>query len=287
MENKLKSRDVFYGIVAIATLIVAIIGATLAYFSITANSAEGVVNATAATVSINYFDGQQVTAQADELIPATLTVVQKAYAKALESADADGVIEEDDTNVCIDDNDKQVCSIYRFSINSDTQRTVTAKLNNEHNEFTYLSYAIYDVNNKVWLTLQGEGDEAVSSRPISKCDNTNYIEETPAEGEEKQLDKSDDCYSLNEFNEKVYTNPEPGTVGSAVNSIFGLTLTGEGQPAFTTKLVSAVPQVYDIVLFIKENDGNQNIDQGANYRGTIVVEVTDSGSTGHITGKMD
>lgn len=287
MENKLKSRDVFYGIIAIATLIVAIIGATLAYFSITANSAEGVVNATAATVSITYFDGQQVTAQADELIPATLDVVQKAYAEALKSADSDGKIEEDDKNVCIDSNDKQVCSIYRFSINSDTQRTVTAKLNNEHNEFTYLSYAIYDVSNSTWLTLQGTGTEAVLSRPINKCDNTNYVEEAPAEGEEKQLDKTDDCYAVNEFNEKIYTNPEPGVLNSAVNSIFGLTTDAEDKPAFTTKLVSAVPQVYDVVLFIKENDGNQNIDQGANYRGTIVVEVTDSGSTGHITGKMD
>ena len=43
--NDSKSRDIFYGVVAIATLIVAVIGATLAYFSITANSAEGAVNA--------------------------------------------------------------------------------------------------------------------------------------------------------------------------------------------------------------------------------------------------
>jgi len=41
-----KSRDIFYGIVAVATLIVALIGATLAYFSISTSSNEGVVNAT-------------------------------------------------------------------------------------------------------------------------------------------------------------------------------------------------------------------------------------------------
>ena len=66
-----KSRDIFYGVVAVATLIVALVGATLAYFSISANSSEGAVNATAAVVSIEYNDGQQVSAQADELIPAT------------------------------------------------------------------------------------------------------------------------------------------------------------------------------------------------------------------------
>ena len=63
-----RKRDIFYGVVAIATLIVAIVGATLAYFSITASSSEGAVNAKAATVSISYDDGKQVSAAADKLI---------------------------------------------------------------------------------------------------------------------------------------------------------------------------------------------------------------------------
>ena len=70
MKNDTKGRDIFFGVVALATLIVAIIGATLAYFSITASSNEGAINATAAVVSIEYNDGQLVTAQADKLIPA-------------------------------------------------------------------------------------------------------------------------------------------------------------------------------------------------------------------------
>ena len=64
MRNDSKARDIFYGLEAVATLIVAIIGATLAYFSITASSNEGAINAQAAVVSIEYNDGQQVTAQA-------------------------------------------------------------------------------------------------------------------------------------------------------------------------------------------------------------------------------
>lgn len=277
MENKLKSRDVFYGIVAIATLIVAIIGATLAYFSITANSAEGAVNATAATVSINYFDGQQVTAQAKELIPATLNVVKTAYLNAIASPDGDGVIEEDDPNACIDSNDREVCSIYRFSINSDTSRTVVAKLNNEHNEFTYLSYAVYDHTANAWIKLEGNKE----SRSTYSCDNTNLIEGT------EDKDTSDDCFTLNSFNEKEYRNATPGTVNTAVNSLFGIVENNETNALeFGKRIVSAAPQVYDIVLFIEENEANQNIDQGANYKGTIVVEVTDSGASGRITGEI-
>ena len=79
MKNDNRGRDIFMGLVAVATLIVAIIGATLAYFSITASSNEGVVNATAAVVSIEYNDGQQVTAQAGHLIPADFEVVKNVY----------------------------------------------------------------------------------------------------------------------------------------------------------------------------------------------------------------
>lgn len=278
MENKLNARDLFYGIVAIATLIVAIIGATLAYFSITASSKEGAVNATAATVSINYNDGQQVSAQADELIPATLEVVQSAYQASKESFDTDGTIEEGDQNVCIDIYDQQVCSIYRFSISSDVVRSVTAKLNNEHNEFNYLHYAVYDVVNDEWLTLDDEGSK---SRPLNTCDNTNTSIETG------DPIISDDCYTL-VGTEKRYRNPDPGSIDTAVNSIFGLTYNNDAFN-FATKDIAADDQIYDIVLFIKENDANQNADQGANYRGTIVVEILDSidSDTGKITGSMD
>lgn len=275
MENKVNAKDLFYGIVAVATLIVAMIGATLAYFSITASSQEGAVNATAATVSINYNDGQQVSAQATELIPATLDVVQKAYIASQESFDADGKIEEDDLNVCIDSVGKQVCSIYRFSIWSDTTRSVTAKLNNEHNEFNYLSYAVYDVNNGTWLDLEGEG---VKSRSLYYCDNTDY-------NNEGELNTANDCFEI-KGTEKKYANATPGAVNTAVNSLFGITKVNESL-AYGTKAISATAQVYDVVLFIKENDSNQNADQGANYRGTIVVEILDNEDTGIITGTMD
>ena len=79
MKNEVKGRDIFYGVVALATLIVAIIGATLAYFSIVTSSSEGAINATAAVVTIDYKDGQQVTAQADKLVPASLAIVKKSY----------------------------------------------------------------------------------------------------------------------------------------------------------------------------------------------------------------
>ena len=261
MRNDNKGRDIFYGVVAVATLIVAIIGATLAYFSVTATSNEGAVNATAATVSIEYNDGQQVTAQADKLIPATPSVVKQVYEETLAEATAE---ENDGTNSCIDINNRQVCSAYRFTVKSDVPRTITATINNEHNGFTYLSYAVYDVTNKKWLELNDEGvnEGEMSHLALTSCSNTNENTE-------------DDCFTENP---KIYAPTR------AVNSIFGYTLGENGLITNQTKSVASATSEYELVLFIKENDANQNIDQGQEYKGTIVVEVLDGGVNGQISG---
>lgn len=255
MGNDNKGRDIFYGIVAIATLIVAIIGATLAYFSITASSNEGAINATSATVSIEYNDGKQVSAQADKLIPATLEVVKKVYEETIANLTDD---DYDSENACIDHNNRQVCSVYRFTIRSDSERTITARLNNEHNGFQYLSYAVYDVTKKEWLKLNDEGSEDLA---LTACSNENETED-------------DDCYT---------TNPKTYVENRSINSLFGYTLEGLEKVSQSKKVTSEVSE-YELVLFIKENDTNQNIDQGQQYRGTLVVEVLDGGANGQITG---
>lgn len=257
MRTDNKGRDIFYGIVAIATLIVAIIGATLAYFSVTASSEEGAVDATAATVSIEYNDGKQVTAQADQLIPSTLAVVKTVYEESVKTLVPESPSE---INACIDSNNRQVCSAYRFTVRSDVERTISATLNNEYNGFTYLSYAVYDVTNNTWLKLNDEGAEDLA---LSYCSNEN--------GE-----TTDDCYTQNNAI-KTYTAP------GAVNSIFGYTLENSVSVNQTKKIAGAT-QAYDLILFIKETETNQNVDQGKKYSGTIIVDVIDGGKDGQITG---
>lgn len=263
-ENK--SRDIFYGVVAIATLIVALIGATLAYFSITAKSNEGAVNAKADIVSISYNDSQQVTAQADELIPSSFDVVQKAYAKNKDSFGGEGSL---DKNVCVDDNNRQVCSIYRFTVSSDSDRQMIATLNNELNGFTTgLSYAVYDVSGDYasddlrWQIL----DDAQSSKKLTLtyCDNNDE-------------DENNHCYTMNS-GKKEYNDAK-----KASSSIFGYTAEG-----IKTKTIQAgVTQVYDLVIFLNENDEDQNADQGKEYKGTLIVTIVDSGAgNGQITGEI-
>ena len=184
MKSENKGRDIFLGVVALATLIVAIVGATLAYFSVTASSNEGAVNAKAATVSIEYNDGQQVTAHADKLIPADLSVVQSVYERKVKPL-LSGTDISEIGNACLDDKDMQVCSSYRFTISSGTDRTITATLNNEHNGFTYLSYAVYNVTKGQWMVLNDDGDLSLS---LNSCSNQNN------EGEDANL--NDDCFKI-------------------------------------------------------------------------------------------
>lgn len=213
-------------------------------------------------MSIEYDDSKQVTAQAEELIPATLEVVKKVYEKNIKTLGTEVATVND--NVCIDANNKEVCSAFRFSIRSDELRNVTASLKTEHNGFNYLAYSVYNVTKGVWLQLNGT-EEFVA---LTQCSNKEDTAVTPIA----------DCYT------------QSGTVKTyetrAVNSIFGTTLDSETQlPVFTSLAVSNDTQIYDVVLFIKESNDDQNIDQGQTYQGTLVVDVV--GLEGQITGKAD
>lgn len=283
MIGESKGKNIFYSVVAIATLIVAIIGASLAYFSIYTSSKNGAVNASAAIVSISYDDSQQIVAQADKLIPAAFeTVVKPAY---LRSLDPDTAIAYDDNGkaLCVDDANPnyQVCSVYRFSVRSDSSRDIIAKLKNEYNGFRYLNYAVYDVSNSSWINF---GDN-VEYNSINYCNNDNKV------GEE--LITADDCYTIVE-GKKEYANENvldaAGT--HAVNSLFGLKyddINDSYSYNYRTIITPNIEdyQIYDVILFIKETGDEQNIDQGANYSGTLHVEVLTDGDAGKITGTMN
>ena len=78
-EQKNNGRGVFYGVIGIATLVVAIIGATFAYFSATTNSADNAVQAGGAKITLAYDDSINATAKG---LKENLKVVYDALMKA-------------------------------------------------------------------------------------------------------------------------------------------------------------------------------------------------------------
>ena len=290
--NDNKSRDIFYGVVAVATLIVALVGATLAYFSISASSNEGAVSAKAAVVSINYNDTQQVTAQAQKLIPSELQIMQYYYEMALASGDFVESEGTHDVNKCQDAKDNEICSVYRFTVSVDSgEESIKATLNTEDNGFTYLAYAVREASCTPTMTVTSTGNESTDTS-YETFSGTDYESYTSCwmklDGNTKWIglskcsnsdEEAPNCFAIDEnTNVKTYSPSNP----VAKSSIFGY----DAETKFNTQTITATPKAYDLVLFLKENSQNQNADQGKEYKGTLVVEVTGKeGNSGIITGR--
>ena len=137
MERE-NGKGILFGVLGIMTLIIAILGASLAYFTATARSAENAVRVESATVAINYVQGQIL--QATDLIPATQAVAERAYGQSGESQ-------------CLDSNNKKVCSVFSFETHNNGEKdleivgkilTTTDITGEQTTEFDNLSYIVYE-----------------------------------------------------------------------------------------------------------------------------------------------
>ena len=127
-KDNRRGSGIFLGVVAVATLVVAIIGATFAYFSITAQSDEDAVNLSAyefaATLSVSpvYPTGTGynglIPLDPDKEIGTNSGKYNLLYAM------------NEATNRCVDSNGYQVCAVYSltFSNNSNEPMTLTGTL---------------------------------------------------------------------------------------------------------------------------------------------------------------
>ena len=111
-------RGIFYGVIGVATLVVAIIGATFAYFTATANAINNITG-NMATITFS-LDVHKVTT-ADEvlggMIPMSNTMVESAVAS--KSDEHAGEVSGETTvkpQICVDDNGNAVCQIYKVIV---------------------------------------------------------------------------------------------------------------------------------------------------------------------------
>lgn len=142
MENK-KGNGIFLGIVSVATLIVAIIGATFAYFSASTISNNGAIGATAYEYNLTLSVSPIYPEGASALIPMNASAIVKDSKGEEYDANDDG---EAETNLlyalnyakdkCIDDHGLQVCALYKVTIKNNAVNpiTLTGKLFTNKNE---------------------------------------------------------------------------------------------------------------------------------------------------------
>jgi len=235
-------RGIFFGVVGVLTLIVAIIGASLAYFSINANSDPDALTVQAATVQIVYEDGDLLAV--DEIIPSTKAVALETYRRFLNNETyttelGDGQTTDVPYEKCVDDKGYTVCGVYEFTLTNN-------------------GAAATDVTAKVIPTVleAAEGEEApVEFRNLkfTLYDITDVTDVTTDYGTEVATN----TITYNEFN--LITDP--------------------------ISIASKKTVKYRLFVWLDEQNGPQDYEQGATFKGTIYVNV--SGVQNEITGNAD
>lgn len=149
MENKNRS-GIFLGVIGVATLIVAIIGATFAYFTARANSTLDKVTAGSTTLALGFEDTDGTNLKAN-LIPAEDHI-------AIYAANEQPGTEDNENPQCIDDNANEVCSVYQFTIgnpNKSTAQSISFSLKNVDNVLEiYTMQYMKLMQMEIWLKLQ-------------------------------------------------------------------------------------------------------------------------------------
>ena len=250
MEREDK-RGIFFGVVGVLTLIVAIIGATLAYFSINAQSDENALTVQAASVQIVYEDGNKL--NVEDIIPSKQNIAMEAYSRWLQNESTTEGVEYEK---CIDDNGNVVCGVYEFTLtnNGTNSADITARVvpsaipEGEDGEplypsFTNLKYTLYDITNVA----------------VNEEESAGRLGERIGTGTEVQDESGQ-------------------TVGSIGYTEFKILPTATELPGNGTQ------KVYRLFIWLDEAGADNNPEQGAVFNGTVYIDVA---GTQDITGTIE
>ena len=299
-ENENKKKNYFNLIIGVSTLIIALLGATFAYFTVTGGSAENDVAVQAAMVKIGFEGGTKV--QARDLIPTNESVMLWAYQD--ETKQNTTFTEEDDlgnvtehTYQCLDTNNKKVCYVYRFTIKSDgedgTTTRILGKIKVNTNNFVEtetcgalsgtrsgLSYMVYSVKDL-------SDDPNVVRMQYTKVSGGNVLSQNSEDADLYQ--SSTDPYKFTRFNLPEIAPVTSGTEGDestipsaavAENYLFG----DDGY----IDIDNNVENEFELVIWLHDDGCIQNQEQGQLFEGTIDLSVDsadNTGTNGRITGK--
>lgn len=149
-DKREDKRGIFLGIVGVLTLIVAIVGASFAYFSVNAKSTDNAVTVTAASVQIVFEDGNII--EANQLIPSSQAIALETQRRALAGEKYDnGEGVQVPYEICKDDKGYTVCGTYDFSLTNGGASSVDIKAYIEpttegiDRRFTNLKYILYNI----------------------------------------------------------------------------------------------------------------------------------------------
>lgn len=142
-------RELFYGVIAVASFIVMAVGATFAYFTATANSSNSAIGTRSTTLELEYISYETAWLR-DDLIPADTTIVE--YSVEYQNDTTATLNDKTSTNtnnlLCVDDYGNSICSVYEFQVKNTANSPQTVSLNvvSEVNEFANLNAMAYELS---------------------------------------------------------------------------------------------------------------------------------------------
>lgn len=273
MENK-KGSGIFLGVIGVATLIVAIIGATFAFFSATTNSAEGAITATGAILKLGFEEDS--TGLNQHLIPATYRIAEFA---ALDKT----YINEGGTRAqeCLDDNQNEVCGVYYFTVgnpSATTQQDLYGSVVVSSNTFANLMFQVYD-----------ETDTAVLESPVNflaadsetKAINLGKLAVLPPS---KSDDSNNDGVIDDKDNNKTFDAAKPSTYTKICTYGEMYDHDGKGETE-QQRCTETNVRTYKLVLWINEIGSDQTaLDGGEVATMAAGVRLTSASDTQGVTG---
>ena len=251
-NNNNNGRGIFYGVIGVATLVVAIIGATFAYFTaeITRNNAIANVKSTKLSLDIINEDSNFRT----DMIPVDATgngTVFSTFPGLDDTEDLKG-------SGCRDLVGNSICSVYQFTVEIPSEtvaQTVVGSLKVDLNGFTNLSYALF----------KGSDTQILASDGKYNVDAKETVTTVISQGGTKQVDS------------------DPGTL--IHKGVFGAAESEIKWPNTLEKLEAEETTTYTVVVWLEEageaNDAEQ--DQSFTASITFTSDTGEGGVTGVLT----
>lgn len=208
-QNRDNKRGVFYGVIGVATLVVAIIGATFAYFTAQGDDANTV---TGNMATVNF--GLSVTPVVDPgktsgMIPMSNNMIETATNNA-------------NNATCVDDNGNAVCQIYKITVTNNSTATmfVDGYVALTGGSGLVTDYTGYTTNNNTtmrWAQVfkQGDGAEADAKYSTAGDQILGADSEKVTYG---SLDAKADTTGFNQDNIKTAAADITGTTSISGNS---------------------------------------------------------------------
>ncbi len=269
MEENKKGANTLYAVIGIATLVVAIIGATFAYFSATAENAE--IQGTTAEAGGLTIEAKQITDNTNNnIIPLNLITNQTLKPESTDQfVDSEDQFEKAMTNKCKDSLGNNICTVYRVVV-ANQSKTATIQVQGKLNLSSPTKNMYWTLINATTtdeqVTTPGEDGQEGTTTTVYKLNTATAIENFV------KVKQGIDGNMTYDPDKTVEIGEEPNKV--TINDAKSVSLTGtDGGNSTAT---------YYVLVWLEEtgaeqqNDDASKVDAVKTYTGNITFDAVDA-----------